>query len=88
MTRMTIALADGVVEKLAKVATSRSRRQSEFVATAIRRALWELEEKETAAACTRQPDSDVDAYFDPDVWEPSCPAGETRRWPCAGAPSA
>jgi hypothetical protein len=33
---------------------------------AIRKALWELEEKETAAAYARQPDFEDDAYVDPE----------------------
>ncbi len=69
MTTMTIELEDEVVERLARVGPSRSRRQSKFVAMAIRRALWELEEKDTAAAYARQPDSEDDAYVDPDAWE-------------------
>jgi predicted transcriptional regulator len=69
MTTMTIEIEDEVVEQLAKVGPSRSRQQSEFVATAIRRALWELEEKDTAAAYARQPDSEDDVYVDPGAWE-------------------
>ncbi len=69
MTTMTIELEDEVVERLAKVGPSRSRRQSEFVVMAIRKALWKLEEKDTAAAYARQPDSEDGAYADPEIWE-------------------
>lgn len=78
MTTMTIELEDEVVERLERVTPSRSRR-SEFVATAIRKALWELEEQDTAAAYARKPDSEEDAYVDPDAWESPSPGGETRR---------
>ncbi len=37
---------------------------------AIRKALWEEQERATAEAYRRQPDSSVDAYLDPRVWEP------------------
>lgn len=36
---------------------------------AIRKALWEQEERATAAAYERQPDSATDAYLDAVAWE-------------------
>jgi len=64
---------------LDRVAPARSRGRSEFVRAALRKALWELEEKATAEAYRRQPDSAGDAYVDAAVWEP-------KRRKAAGRP--
>ncbi len=69
MAALLIEVEDEVVEKLDRVGPHRSTQRSEFVSMAIRRALWELEEQETAEAYARQPDSAADAYVDPDAWE-------------------
>jgi predicted transcriptional regulator len=66
-----IEVDDELLEKLDRLGPDPSSRRSEFISMAIRKALWELEEKETAAAYARQPDSEDDAYVDPDSWEPS-----------------
>jgi hypothetical protein len=55
--------------ELEKVAPVRSRRRSEFIRSAIRQALWNLEEIRTAEAYKQQPDFADDAYLDPRVWE-------------------
>jgi len=68
MKRFIIELDDTTAEQLERVAPARSRTRSQFVRSAIRRALWELEEKATAEAYRNQPDS-ADAYFDPQLWE-------------------
>jgi predicted transcriptional regulator len=75
MKQVLIELDDEVAEQLERVAPARSRRRSEFIRAAIRRALWEDQERVTAEAYRRQPDSAEDAYLDPLVWEP----GSTRR---------
>lgn len=69
MKALLIELDPDTAARLDKVAPSRSRRRSEFIRAAIRRALWELEEQATEAAYLRQPDAAEDAYVDPDVWE-------------------
>jgi predicted transcriptional regulator len=69
MKQLLIELEDDIAAKLEVAAPGRSRRRSEFVRMAIRRALWELEEKATADAYRRQPDSAGDAYLDPSTWE-------------------
>ncbi len=69
MTQILIELDDETVEKLEKVAPARSRRRSQFIRTAIRRALWELEERATAEAYRNHPDSVDDAYVDSRVWD-------------------
>lgn len=77
MKQLIIEVDDEIAAQLEAVAPSRSRRRSEFVRAAIRRALWELEETATADAYRRTPDSAADAYLDPRVWEP--PASRQRR---------
>jgi len=64
-----IEVDDELLEKLEKLGSGPSQRKSDFISMAIRKALWELEEKETAAAYARQPDSQDDAYVDPEAWE-------------------
>ena len=69
MKQFLIELDDETAEKLEHVAPARSRKRSQFVRSAIRRALWELEERATAEAYRNQPDSATDAYVDASVWE-------------------
>jgi predicted transcriptional regulator len=75
MKQLLIELEDDLAAKLERVAPGRSRKRSEFVRSAIRRALWDLEEALTADAYGRLPDTAEDAYFDARVWE----AAEPRR---------
>ncbi|NOT58271.1 MAG: hypothetical protein HOP18_27015 [Deltaproteobacteria bacterium] len=79
MKQMLVEIEDDVAAKLEQVAPARSRRRSEFIRTAIRRALWELEERETAEAYRAQPDTAAEAYFDPAVWQPEEKAQRSRR---------
>jgi len=65
-----IDVDDEVLQKLEKLGPGPSQRRSEFISMAIRKALWELAEKETAAAYARQPDSEDDAYVDLEAWAP------------------
>ncbi len=67
--RVIINLDDDLVTGLEQVAPARSRLRSEFIRTAIQKALWEREEEATAAAYARQPDSADEAYLDARVWE-------------------
>ena len=69
MASLVIDLADDVLAKLESVAPGESRQQSQFVAKAIQKALWDLEERRTEEVYRRQPDSLEDA-FDPEAWEP------------------
>jgi hypothetical protein len=68
MKQFLIELDDEMAAQLEAVAPARSRRRSEFVRAAIRRALWEQRERATEAAYARTPDSEP-AYFDAAVWE-------------------
>jgi predicted transcriptional regulator len=70
MKQLLIELDDDVAARLEKVAPSRSRKRSEFIRSAIRRALWDLEEQATAEAYRRCPDSADDAFVDVRAWEP------------------
>ena len=79
MKQLLIELEDEVAEKLERIAPARSRRRSEFVRNAIRRALWELEERATAEAYERQPDSPAEVYLDPRAWEPKPTRKRSRR---------
>jgi predicted transcriptional regulator len=63
---------------LERVAPARSRRRSEFIRMAIRKALWEREEQATADAYRRQPDTADDAYVDAELWEPPRPRRRRR----------
>jgi metal-responsive CopG/Arc/MetJ family transcriptional regulator len=61
MKQLLIELDDDVAAQLERAAPGRSRQRSEFVRNAIRRALWEIEERHTAEAYRRVPDSAEDA---------------------------
>jgi predicted transcriptional regulator len=78
MKALLIELDPDTAARLDKVAPARSRRRSEFVRAAIRRALWEVEERLTEAAYRRQPDSAEDAHVDPGLWEAAAPTGRVR----------
>jgi len=70
MKQLLVEVDDEVAADLERVAPARSRRRSEFIRLAIRKALWEEEERATAEAYRRQPDAAADAYLDAAVWEP------------------
>jgi predicted transcriptional regulator len=77
---MLIELDAETAAKLEKVAPARSRRRSEFVRAAIRRALWEVEERATREAYLRQPQLAEEPSLDPAAWDPlSKPSGRSRH---------
>ena len=80
MKQLLIEIDEDLAKQLERVAPSRSRRRSEFIRNAIRQALWSLEERATAQAYARQPDS-AEAYLDAGVWEaaPRSRPGPQRR---------
>ena len=80
MKKLLIELDDATAEELERVAPARSPERSEFVRSAIRRALRELEEEATEQAYRDQPDSS-DGYVDAKVWEPR-PAYADDDRPC------
>jgi predicted transcriptional regulator len=69
MKQLLIEIDEEMATQLENVAPSRSRRRSEFIRNAIRRALWDLQERATAAAYARLPDAAAEAYLDAAVWE-------------------
>ena len=77
MKSVLIEIDNDTAARLDHVAPSRSRRRSEFIRNAIRRALWELEEQATAEAYRRQPDAPA-AYLDAEAWEPGRAASRAR----------
>jgi metal-responsive CopG/Arc/MetJ family transcriptional regulator len=81
MKQLLVEIEDELAERLEEVAPTRSRRRSEFIRRAIRKAIWELEEQETAAAYARMPDSAEEVYVDPSVWEsvPRSRAGGRKK---------
>ena len=80
MKSVLIELDDDTVERIERVAPGRTRQRSEFIRNAIRRALWELEERHTADAYRRRPDTE-DAYLEGDAWSPK--GGRHRALPLA-----
>jgi predicted transcriptional regulator len=78
MKQLLVEIDDELAVELEKVAPGRKRQRSEFVRHAIRQALWDLEEKATAEAYQKQPDSEAEAYLDSRVWEPP-PMKRTAR---------
>jgi predicted transcriptional regulator len=79
MKQLLIEIDEEMAVQLERVAPVRSRRRSEFIRNAIRQALWELEERATAQAYARHPDSAADAYVDPTVWEAQRPGPRPHR---------
>jgi len=69
MKQLLIELEDELAAKLEVIVPGRSRKRSEFVCNAIRKALRDLEDALSAEAYRRTPDAAEDAYFDPRVWE-------------------
>lgn len=69
MKQILIEIESEVLEKLERIAPGRSRRRSEFIRAAIRKALWELEETATAQAYRDAPDAADEAYLGAEVWE-------------------
>lgn len=76
--QVLIELDADTAARLERVAPGSGRRRSEFIRAAIRKALWELEERATEEAYCRQPDAPGEAYLDPRVWEP-CAVRKARR---------
>jgi predicted transcriptional regulator len=83
MKQLIIEIEPEIAEALERIAPARSRRRSEFIRRAIRKALWELEEQATAEAYRRAPDVEV-APVAAETWEAREPA-PTRRAPARRA---
>ncbi len=78
MVHVLVQLDEETAKELEAAVPARTRRRSEFIRLAIRRALWDLEEARTAEAYRRQPD-DEPAYFGAGTWEPATAKTPRRR---------
>lgn len=67
MKQVMIELDEETAARLEAIAPARSRRRSAFIRAAIRRALWEAEERKVEEAYARDPD-DEPAFFDAGAW--------------------
>jgi len=74
MKQILVEIDDQTAAELERVAPARSRQRSEFIRRALRRALWDVEERATREAYLRTPDAPDEGYFEPNAWEPA-----TRR---------
>ena len=81
MKQLLVEIDEATFKKLEQIAPAKSRRRSAFIRAAIQKALGEQQERETAEAYRRVPDSADDDWFDARVWEPKAPAyrGQRRR---------
>jgi len=79
MKQLLIEVDDDTLAKLEEIAPARSRRRSAFIRSAIHKAICEEQERVTAEAYRRVPDSADDAWFDPRAWEPKPPAYRGRK---------
>lgn len=79
MKQVLIEIDEETATELERVAPARSRRRSQFIRAAIRKALWDLQETQTAEAYRREPDSAADVPFDASVWDPGPPQRRHRK---------
>lgn len=79
MKQLLIEIDDAVFSELERIAPGRSRRRSAFIRTAIHKAICDEQERATAEAYRRIPDSTEDAWFDPHVWEPTARTNRRRK---------
>lgn len=78
MKQILLELDDDMAARLDEVAPARSRRRSEFIRAAIRRALADAQEHATEQAYRRHPDSEP-AYLDASAWEVRGPGPRRKR---------
>jgi metal-responsive CopG/Arc/MetJ family transcriptional regulator len=70
MKQILVEIDDQTAAELERVAPARSRKRSEFIRHALRRALWDEEERKTRDAYLSTPDS-TEVYIEPTTWEPT-----------------
>jgi len=78
MKQVLVEIDDQTAAELERVAPARSRQRSEFIRRALRRALWDEEERRTREAYLRNPDAESAPYFEPQAWE-SAPRKKPKR---------
>jgi Arc/MetJ-type ribon-helix-helix transcriptional regulator len=76
--QVLIELDDETAAHLDAVAPARSRKRSDFIRAAIRKALRDIREQEVEDAYRRQPDTEP-AYFDAATWEVQEPRAPRRK---------
>lgn len=79
MKQLLVEVDDRTAEELERVAPARSRKRSEFVRNALRRALWEQKERATREAYLRVPDTSEAAYVEPGAWEAATRKKRAKR---------
>jgi predicted transcriptional regulator len=79
MKQLLVEIDEGTFHELERIAPARSRRRSAFIRAAIQKAICEEQERNTAEAYRKTPDSADDAWFDPRVWEPKRAPRRPRR---------
>ena len=82
MKQILIELDDDTVARLEAIAPARSRKRSDFIRFAIRRAIWDRDEAEIEASYRARPD-DEPVYFDAEAWEVREPRPTGSRKPRA-----
>lgn len=78
MKAILLEVDDGTYARLEEVAPARSRKRSEFLRAAIRRALWDIEEARTREAYLRAPDVESEA-FDAATWDATAAPTKTTK---------
>ena len=79
MKQVLVEIDDQTAAELERVAPARSRQRSEFIRRALRRALWDEEERRTREAYLRSPDDASDVYTEPSAWEPAVARKKSKR---------
>ena len=69
MKQLLVEIDDQTALELERVAPAKSRQRSEFIRRALRRALWDEEERRTREAYERTPDDTNNVYVEPSAWE-------------------
>lgn len=70
MKQILVEIDERTASELERVAPAKTRKRSEFIRWALRRALWDREERSTRDAYLRNPDQEGGTYLDPRTWEP------------------
>jgi predicted transcriptional regulator len=69
MKQILVEIDDQTAAELERVAPARSRQRSEFIRRALRRALWDEEERRTRDAYLNAPDKKAEVYVDAGAWD-------------------
>ena len=78
MKQVLVEIDDQTAAELERVAPARSRQRSEFIRRALRRALWDEEERRTREAYLDKPD-DHEVYVENASWDAPASKKKSRR---------